>query len=248
MPETSLIVMLAIVVVSAIIIFKVAKGVIQGVLLASAVVSILVAVAGGFVVKDFLELRDNFQKGDKMLLVSDDNWAKLTAGIMLKGQAGEQSVQAAGNKEGKGGNAEALALTAAELEKLNPLFANKDYGAMQGKSYKLIIIKESSVAGSLPGSRGKEPGESIGEERGEERAAMLAALLSIRVSQDPAFIISEYKKGNVIVYPETPVFKAIKLIPLSLFREAAEKVLQQAVNAGEEAATKAAAAAVAATT
>ncbi len=210
MAEVSLLVMLAIVVVSVIVIFKVAKGVIQGVLLASAVLSILAAVAGGFVVKDAFELKDNFQKGDNMLLLSDDNWAKLTDGITIKGQADGQGGQAAEKADGKLGNA--VPLTAAELEKLNPLFAKKDYGAMLGKNYKLIIMKESSVAGSLP-----------------ERL-------------DLVFIISEYKKGNAIVYPETAFFKAIKLIPLSLFKKVAEKALQQAADASKDVATKAVAA------
>ena len=209
MPEISLIVTLAIVVVSAIVIFRVARGVIQGALLAGAVVSILTAVAGGLVVKDALELRDNFQKGDKMLLLSDHNWTKLTAGIMINGLAAD----------GKGGSAEAL--TAAELEKLNALFAMKDYGAMRGKNYKLIIITESSVTGSLP--------EGL----------------------DIVFIISEYKKGNAVVYPETPVFKAIKLVPLvplSFFRKAAEKAFQQGAGVTKDLTTKAAAAASAAAT
>lgn len=236
MAEVSLLVMLAIVLVSAIVVFRVAKSVIQGVLLASAVLSILAAVAGGFVVKDAFELKDNFQKNDNTLLLSDDNWAKLTGGITIKGQADGQGGQAAEKADGKVGNA--VALTAAELERLNPLFAKKDYGAMLGKNYKLIVMKESSVAGSLLGSGGEEPGES----NGVERAAMLAALLSIRASQDPVFIISEYKKGNAIVYPETPVFKAIKVMPLSLFKNAAAKVLRKAADASKDVATKAVAA------
>lgn len=242
MPEISLVVMLAVAVVSAIVIFKVAKGMIQGVLLASAVVSILVAVAGGIVVKDALELKDNFQKGDNLLLLSDDSWARLTAGIVVKGQAagsaepGQGSQTADGKADGEAGSAEAV--TAAELEKLSPLFAKKDYATMRGKNYKLIIIKESSVTGLLPE---KPAGGST-----EERAAMLAALLGLKISQNPAFIISEYKEGNAVVYPETPVFKAIKLVPLSFFRNAAEKALRQASGVGKDVAAKAVAAASAA--
>ncbi|MBI2581350.1 hypothetical protein HYV85_06145 [Candidatus Woesearchaeota archaeon] len=211
MPDASLVITLTIVVVSALVIFKVAKGMIQGLLLAGTIVSILAAVAGGFVVKDALELKDTFQKGNNTLLLSDDNWAKLTAGITINGLAAD----------GKEGSAETL--TAAELEELNAHFAKKDYVAMRGKNYKLIIVRESSVTGSVPGSGGKElPGS-----KSEERAATLAALLILKASRDPVFIISEYKKGNVLVYPETPVFKAIKLIPLSFFRKAAGKAFRQ---------------------
>ena len=258
MPEASVLVMLAIIVVSAILIFKVGKGVIQGLLLVSAVLSIVAAVAGGFVVKDALELKDNFQTSDNMLLLSDNDWAKLTAGMVVKGQAAGQAGQAAE------GNVKAL--TVSELEMLNPKFAKKDYDALRGKNYKLIIIKESSVTGSLPdsieagvaaadeGTEGAAVGaggkmkissedvlKQLKESGGEERAAMLAALLSLRVNQDPVFIISEYKKDNVIVYPETAVFKAIKLIPLSLFKGVAEKALQQAADVTKKVAAKTAA-------
>jgi hypothetical protein len=149
------------------------------------------------------------------------------------------AIPAATATNAKAGNAEAV--TATELEKLNPLFAKKDYAAMRGKNYKLIIIKESSVTGLLP----EKPGGSSTESTGE-RAVMLAALLGLKVSQDPVFLISEYKKGNVVVYPETPVFKAIKLVPLSFFRSAAEKALQQAAETGKDVAAKAVAAASAA--
>ena len=61
MVEASLLAIAAVIVVSAVIIFKVAKGVIQTIFLASAVASIVLAVSAGFIVKDALDFSGKFQ-------------------------------------------------------------------------------------------------------------------------------------------------------------------------------------------
>ena len=41
-------------------------------------------------------------------------------------------------------------------------------------------------------------------------------------------ILSEFKKGNLIIYPETAIFKCIKIIPTSFVKSTAEKALRKA--------------------
>lgn len=60
----------------------------------------------------------------------------------------------------------------------------------------------------------------------EERASILASLFGLRLAADPLSIISDYKKGNMVIYPETPVFKAVKILPEWLFREVGERLLK----------------------
>lgn len=209
MAEVSLLVMLAIVLVSAIVIFKVGKGVVKTIAIIGAVASIAVAVAGGFVVKDAFDLRDNFQAQDNILLFSDKDGKLITAGAVMKGQAGNVNP-----------------LTASELEKLNSLFAKKDYQSMRGKNYKLFVINENL----LTSATAEKPGISSEE----SRATMLAGLFGLKISQDPLFLISEYKSGNATIYPETAVFKAIKILPISLFKRVTQKAFQQAKETAKE--------------
>ena len=41
---------------------------------------------------------------------------------------------------------------------------------------------------------------------------------------NPVYFFAQYKKGNIMVYPETAVFKAMKLIPLSLIKSVIERI------------------------
>ncbi|MBI2141009.1 hypothetical protein HYU16_01150 [Candidatus Woesearchaeota archaeon] len=238
MAEVSLLVMFAIVVVSAIVIFKIVKGIIQTILLTSAVAAVVLAAAAGFVVMDALDLKDKLPVSSNALLLTGTDGKSLIGGIVMKGQETEP-------------------VAASELERLNLLFGKGAYEEMKAGNYKLIIIKEGAVTGSfdeLPevvnveGFSMKREAllEQLSISSGREKAALLIALFSLKAQQDPLVVVSEYKKGNAIVYPETPVFKAIKVIPLSFFRKVAEKAFRQAADAGKGAANKAAAAAAAA--
>jgi hypothetical protein len=44
-------------------------------------------------------------------------------------------------------------------------------------------------------------------------------------SENPLFFFSEFKKGNIVIYPQTSLFKTLKFIPLSLIKDASKKVL-----------------------
>lgn len=193
MPETSLLVMLAIVVFAGIIIFKVVKGIVQTLLLTSAVAAVLLAVAGGFVVMDALDLKNNFVGGGKLLLLADaDN--QLIGAVTANGTQLD-------------------VLAEAEFEAFTVPFQQKDYASIIGSNYKLIVLRETILPDGLPRST-------------PDRAHILQQLA---VLSDPLLLISEYKKGNVIIYPETPVFKAVRILPGWLFREAGERLLKGSV-------------------
>lgn len=230
MPDIALLVVIAVAVVSAIIIFKVAKGLLQAILLVNAVLTVVAAVFGVFVIKDALDLKNNFQAQDNLLLISNDEQAGVVAGILVRGTQSQQ--------EKGSGMANVEVLDAAELGRVSALFAKKDYASILGTAYKLIAVKEGAVISSVPESLQDDEDvvsredvlAQVESSKGEERAMILAALLAMKVSKDPMFIISEYKAGNVVVYPETLVFKAIKLVPLSIFRKAAGIAMQKAGN------------------
>ncbi len=216
MAETSLLVMVAIVVVAAIVAFKVAKGVLQGILLVSAVSSIVLGIAAVVVVKDAMDFRGNFQEGSKLVLFSGGDRAKITAGTLI------------------GGNAAMKPLSRSDVEGLSAAFDKGDYAAMLGDNFKLLIISEDAIMSSLPEKVDVE-GQSVSRElvlqqllasSAEERASILAALFSLQLGNDPLSIVSDYKKGSLVIYPETPVFQAVKILPEWLFREVGERLLK----------------------
>ncbi|MBI3036920.1 hypothetical protein HYY73_04180 [Candidatus Woesearchaeota archaeon] len=214
MVEASLLAIAAVIVVSAVITFKVAKGVLQAILLVSAVASLVLAVSAGFIVKDALDFSGKFQTESNMLLFANSEGTALTSVFLMKDKKSEP-------------------LADADIARLNQFFIKNDYKSMLGDSYRLLVIKEAALAGSLPGKNlGKLPESGSSGERAEA----VVAIYWQRVSDDPLFLVTEYKKGNVIIYPETPVFKAVKVLPLSLVKKAAERIAQnagQAVNTVE---------------
>lgn len=206
MVEASLLIIASVIVVSAVIIFKVAKGVLQTIVLVSAVASIVLAVSVGFVVKDALEFSSKFQAESSMLLFANSEGTALASGIVIKDKKSES-------------------LAAADVARLNQFFAKNDYKSMLGDSYRLLVVKEAALYGSLSENELSELPESGSS---GERAEAVLAIYGQRVSADPIFLVTEYKKGNVIIYPETPVFRAVKVLPLLLMRKAAERLFQKA--------------------
>ncbi len=215
MPEVSLLVMLAIVVVSGIIIFKIVKGIAQALLLTSAVAAVVLAVAGGFVVVDALDLKNNFAAGGKLLLFSADNGTRITSGLLAKGNGSMQP------------------LAGAEVERLNAELGRGDYAAMRGDNFKLIMLREEPLLASMPEELDFE-GSNVSREMlllqlraagPEQRAQLLSALFAMQLGRNPLGIISGYKEGEIAVYPETAVFKVARILPGSLFRKVSEKLL-----------------------
>lgn len=204
MAEISLLVMLAIVIVSGIIIFKVVKGIVQALLLTSAVAAVVLAVAAGFVMMDAMELKEKFPGGGKLLLLADaDN--QLIGAVTANGTLPD-------------------VLAEAELEALRAPFQQKDYESIIGSNYKLIVLRETILPDGLQGSI-------------PDSARILQQLA---VLSDPLLLIFEYKKGGIIIYPETPVFQAVRILPEWLFREVGERLLKGSLQ--EEAVGKAQAA------
>ena len=59
----------------------------------------------------------------------------------------------------------------------------------------------------------------------EFKGTLFLMMTSKGMQEDPLFIFRHYKTRDLIVYPETNVFKFIKVIPLSLIQTIFEKTL-----------------------
>ena len=60
----------------------------------------------------------------------------------------------------------------------------------------------------------------------EEKAALFSILLADEIlsSRNPLFFFSEFKNGNMVIYPETALFKTIKIIPVSFIEDIGKKI------------------------
>lgn len=216
-----LLVMLALFVVAAVVIFKIAQSVLQGVLLVSAVLAVILAIIAVVVVKDAIDFQHNFQSGSKLLLFSADNGTRITSGLLVKGNG-------------------SAPLSEAEVGQLNAWLGSKDYAAMRGDNFKLVVLREEPILAAMPEGQVFD-GSNMSREMAllqlraakvEQRAQLLSALFAMQFSGNPLVLVSGYKNGDVVVYPETPVFRAVRILPESLFSEVSGKLLGNNLQAG----------------
>ena len=61
-----------------------------------------------------------------------------------------------------------------------------------------------------------------------EKAALFSSILvtNIITSNNPLFFFSEFKKGNIKIYPETALFRIAKVIPLSMIQDVGMKIFE----------------------
>ena len=52
----------------------------------------------------------------------------------------------------------------------------------------------------------------------EFKGALFAALFNAETKEDSLFLFKEYKEDNIIIYPETMLFRTIKKIPFFLIK------------------------------
>ena len=212
MPDMMLIVIIAAIVIAVVIAFKIFASLVKAVLTVSAIVFVVGAVFGGLVLKDAIDLKNNLQTQGSLLLLADSSGTKILAGIISSPGVAE---------DGGAAGLELSELSGAEVDALNQHYSMKGYTSMLGSNYKLIIFNESVLTQSLPQTisvGGSEiPSELILEQLesgdAESRAAAFSMLLSLKASQDPSNIITGFRDGSIIIYPETPSIKAIKVLP-----------------------------------
>lgn len=179
---------------------------------AGIIVLLLMAANAYFVYRDFMDLRQNFGLSSKEVLLVDGN--EVITGIILKGNDFET-------------------ISSQQLNEISSKLKNKNYEGILGDNYKLMILdvgivedlgSEIEVLGqTMPKEEIKKTLESGSS---SEKAILFAALLSeeIIANKNPLFFFSQFKDGNIIVYPETALFKTVKLVPIDLFKDIAESL------------------------
>ena len=106
-----------------------------------------------------------------------------------------------------------------ELSRFSEFLGEGDYKQIKGEYYKLVLIDASIVEGDFTSA-------TAVEERSDSLVKRTETVFS-----DPVYLITQYKKGNIRVYEETPVFTAIRLLPASLVRKIVSGLTEQAKQA-----------------
>lgn len=173
------------------------------------VLLIIIALNTFFIYRDIVDLRENFSSSEKKIILVDGS--KILTGFLFNGGVSFL-----------GGN---------QLDEYSTYLNNGDYEKILGDSYKLMIF-DVDIASNLGneidiGGRTILRDDAISILRSEkeisprEKAALFSSILSTNIltSQNPLFFFSEFKKGNIRIYPETALFKMVKVAPTFIIKD-----------------------------
>ncbi|MBI2522989.1 hypothetical protein HYW19_01230 [Candidatus Woesearchaeota archaeon] len=176
---------------------------------AGIIILLLMAANAYFIYQDFMDLRENFGSSSKEVLLVDGS--DVMTGIILRGNDFET-------------------VSNQQLNEISYELKNKNYEEILGDNYKLMILDVNileSLDNEIEVLDQKMSQEEIKNKllsgSSSEKATLFAALLSeeIIANKNPLFFFSQFKDGNIIIYPETALFKTVKLIPVNLFENVA---------------------------
>ncbi len=227
-------------IVAVIIIFKIVKTILKTIFVILIIGFLVTAMFGFFTYKDSVKLNEGLESQSKLMLLQDNE--KIIAGFV-----------AIDSEE------EAEFLTISKVAEYQNSFKKQEYKKMLGNNYKMLIIdlKAFDLVDEKVSFNGKElsknflysvlksndPISLYRSETGinpalngisdhvEFKSQVFAVLFSEAIDQSGTFFIfSEYKKQNIIVYPETAVFKFIRLIPTAFISNIFENAKNSTIN------------------
>ncbi len=98
------------------------------------------------------------------------------------------------------GTGEAVkSLSVSEIENMGLRFASRDYASLLGNSSWLVAVRGNSVTPPITDFVAK-------------------------LHNNPLFVLSQYREGNIVVYPDLPAIKAVRLIPGPLLGKLGERL------------------------
>ncbi len=187
-----------------ILLIKFIQGIFKLVLYAILILILISAVFGYFFVSDSSKLIDGLRTKDTLFILKDGN--KTITGFTITSM----------------NLTTAKSLTGRDLSEFSSYYVKKDYKKMLGDNQLLFIIDRKA----FPKTESFDPDavlEFLKEDKKEldvtnkalpkmpdSRAMAFSLLVFYSFKEDSGYLIKEYKSGNVIIYPETFVFKTFK--------------------------------------
>lgn len=179
-----------------ILIFKVVSNLLKSLVYFLILFLIVSVIFGFFFTQDLVAFTTGIKNEQKIFLLKD-NQTILTGFEMIKIN-------------------ETTSISKEDLLVYSELYKSGDYDKLLGKRFKVFMIeiasledKNTTIANFLKGRN-----VVIEEFRYEPDAknAAFVYLITKRMAEDPMYILTAYKQGFLTVYPETLVFKSLKLL------------------------------------
>ena len=182
---------------------------------AGIIIFLLLAANTYFIYQDFKDLGENFGVSEKKVILKDED--KVLTGLLL--------------------NEDTDLMNDEQLNDYSSYLKGDDYEKILGDSYKLMVF-DVEIISNLDndidlGYKTITSDEAItilkSNSGSQEKAALFGVILADEIlnSRNPLFFFSEFKNNNIIIYPETALFKTIKFIPLSLMKNIGEKIFEK---------------------
>jgi len=182
---------------------KVIKNVLKVIFYTILILVIITGVTGFFFVRDFKEFKDGMTTKESLYLLRDGE-DYITGFTMISYNL-----------------TQAESLTKNELTSIE----DKEYSDMQKDYFKVFIFnleafpETNSSEQELLLSYLKDENKLLGlidnfipEDVADPKAGAFAALVVYSAKDSPTYILKQYKAENIIVYPETFMFKVIKFL------------------------------------
>ena len=204
------------------------------------VVLLIIAATTFFIYRDIADLRDKLNDSTKKIILVDKN--EVLTGFMLKSQVGfltgKQLEEFSANLQNKdyseilGSSYRLMVFDVGIINKLQTDNININ-GKTITKAYAISVLKSDNPGAMLRDKRIYETSLKISKKDMEDNSRVKAALFGIILSgevlspKNPLLLFSGFKEGNIIVYPETAVFKAANMLPLSFVGSAGKAIFRE---------------------
>jgi len=238
--EISSIIGIIIVLIIIIAIFKIFKSVFKAIFLISTLFGIVIMIFLIILYQDVADFKTNFPTAEKLFLLEENN--TLLAGF--SGVLGEQeqpnfitsselnsykiSYEADDLENILGNNYKLFIVNSDVFEDIvsvefneQDLSKNFVFNLLRSDSpideYANYYAQSQGIPAAAIGDLKKQIRTQISSEA-ELKGALFASLFGTKTQEDPLFLFKEYKKDNIIIYPETMLFRTIRKIPLLLMK------------------------------
>ncbi len=199
---------------------------------------LLVIAATTFLIyRDIADLRDNLRDSTKKIIVVDND--KVLTGFVLRSQVrfltGEQLEEFSAYLQDKDYSkvlGSSYRLMVFDIGIISELGADAIdiNGKTIAKSSAVSILRSEEPAAMLKQHSINEDDLEISKNDMEDSSRVKAALFAIILSDEvlspknPLLLFSGFKEGSIVVYPETALFKAANILPISFIGNAGKTI------------------------
>lgn len=218
------------------VIFKIVRKIAKAFFYAGLLTLLILLVSGFFIVKDIMSFKENFTEQGRSLVILEENGNILT-GYSMKpspkfltaGQISEYSNYLENNEYDKilGDKYKLMIVKLDLVSDLEKEMINLGEVSLKKESMKNILRSNEPfdlLNNAIAEDNNVLPGAVFDARFKEDSLMLKAALLGTIVDEEllgaenAVNFFKQYKKGNIIIYPETALFKFVKLVPVDWIR------------------------------